>query len=194
MVSVFGTSAADALHVVIGIPYLYSTAFYLIVLAAIFAVWQRSEGTLSIHSINTPRREFFYWATVLATFALGTAAGDLTATTMHLGFFASGVMFAAWIAVPAVGFWWFGLNEIAAFWAAYILTRPLGASFADWGAVKKASGGLALGTGPVSLGLAALIVVCVGYLAATRIDVRRDPLAESDALVEPRQGGAVLLD
>jgi uncharacterized membrane-anchored protein len=104
MVAIFGTSAADALHVALGIPYLISTAFYAIVLAIVFAAWYRSEGTLSIHSIYTKRREAFYWATVLATFALGTAAGDMTATTLHLGFFVSGLMFAGLIAIPAIGY------------------------------------------------------------------------------------------
>ncbi|HEY5316374.1 MAG TPA: hypothetical protein VIJ20_00225, partial [Solirubrobacteraceae bacterium] len=132
MVAVFGTSAADALHVGLGIPYVASTAFYAIVLAAIFTAWYRSEGTLSIHSINTPRREKFYWATVLATFALGTAGGDLTATEWHLGFLPSGLMFIALIAVPAIAWRRFGLNSVIAFWFAYIVTRPLGASFADW--------------------------------------------------------------
>jgi uncharacterized membrane-anchored protein len=172
MVAVFGTTAADALHVVLGIPYLISTAFYLIVLGVIFAAWYASEKTLSIHSICSPRREAFYWATVLATFALGTAAGDMTATTTHLGYLASGVMFAVLIAVPAIAYWRLGLNSIVAFWLAYILTHPLGASFADWEAVTARHGGLGLGTGPVSVTLAIMIVGFVGYLAVTRIDVR----------------------
>jgi uncharacterized membrane-anchored protein len=175
MVSVFGTSAADALHVGFGIPYVISTAFYAIVLAVIFVAWYRSEGTLSIHSIYTPRRETFYWATVLATFALGTAAGDMTATSLHLGYLASGFLFAGLIAIPALAWWRLGLNEILAFWIAYILTRPLGASFADWMAVPPSKGGLGLGTGAVSLGLALAIVGFVGYLARTRVDVRGDP-------------------
>jgi uncharacterized membrane-anchored protein len=183
MVSVFGTSAADALHVVLGIPYLISTAFYLVVLVVIFAAWYASEKTLSIHSIYTPRREAFYWATVLATFALGTAAGDMTATTLNLGYFSSGVMFAVLIAIPAVAHWRFGLNSILAFWLAYILTRPLGASFADWGAVAHNRGGLGLGTGAVSLGLLAVIVGLVGYLAVSRRDVQNEhaPSAHADA-------------
>jgi uncharacterized membrane-anchored protein len=172
MVSVFGTSAADALHVVLDIPYLISTTFYLVVLAVIFAAWYASEKTLSIHSVYTPRREAFYWATVLATFALGTAAGDMTATTLNLGYFPSGVMFAGLIALPAIAHWRFGLNPILAFWLAYILTRPLGASFADWGAVAQSRGGLGLGTGAVSLSLLAVIVCLVGYLAVSRRDVR----------------------
>jgi uncharacterized membrane-anchored protein len=165
MVSVFGTMAADVLHIGLGIPYVVSTIFYIIVLAVVFTSWYRSEKTLSIHSIYTRRRELFYWAAVLATFALGTAAGDLTATTMHLGYFASGVLFAVLIAIPAVAHWRFGLNPILAFWWAYIMTRPLGASFADWLAVPPARGGLNLGAGTVSLVLAVVVVALVGYLA-----------------------------
>jgi len=176
-VAVFGTSAADALHVVLGIPYLISTSFYLVVLAAVLTAWYLSERTLSIHSIYTPRRETFYWATVLATFALGTAAGDMTAMTMHLGFLASGVMFTVWIAVPAVAYLRFGVNEVLTFWFAYILTRPLGASFADWLAVSHHNGGLDLGTGPVAVTLTILIVAFVRYLSITRVDVPGERLA-----------------
>jgi uncharacterized membrane-anchored protein len=176
MVSVFGTMCADVLHVGFGIPYAVSTAFFAVVLAAIFVVWYRTEGTLSIHSIHTPRRELFYWLTVVTTFALGTATGDLTATTLKLGYFSSGVMFAIVFAVPAVAYK-FGLNGILAFWFAYIVTRPFGASFADWMGVTKVRGGLDWGTGPVSLVLTALIVVLVGVLAVTRMDVERDPAA-----------------
>jgi uncharacterized membrane-anchored protein len=167
MVSVFGTMAADVLHVGLGIPYLVSTTFFVITLAGILLAWYASERTLSIHSVRTRRREAFYWATVMATFALGTAAGDMTATTMHLGYFSSGVMFAVLIAVPAIGHRWTGLNAIFAFWFAYIVTRPLGASFADWMGVSHKHGGLGLGTGPVSLVLAVVIVALVGYLTVT---------------------------
>jgi uncharacterized membrane-anchored protein len=166
MVGVFGTMAADVLHVGLGVPYIASTAFYLVVLAVIFGVWYAAERTLSIHSIRTRRREFFYWATVLATFALGTAAGDLTATTMHLGYLDSGVLFAVVIAVPAVA-WRLGLNPILTFWAAYIVTRPLGASFADWVAVTHERGGLNAGYGPVTVVMIAAIAVLVGYLWTT---------------------------
>ena len=132
MVAIFGTMAADVLHVGLGIPYIVSTTFFAAALIVIFSVWYISEKTLSIHSIYTRRRELFYWATVVTTFALGTAVGDLTATTLHLGYFFSGVMFAVLIALPALAYWLLGLNEIFAFWLAYVLTRPLGASFADW--------------------------------------------------------------
>lgn len=166
MVSVFGTMAADVTHVVLGVPYLISSIAFAIVLAAIFVVWFRVEGTLSIHSISTPRRELFYWATVVATFALGTAVGDLTATTLHLGYLASGLLFALIFAVPAFAWWRFRLDPIFAFWFAYIVTRPLGASFADWMGVTPERGGLDWGTGPVSLVLALLIAVLVGYMSA----------------------------
>jgi uncharacterized membrane-anchored protein len=166
MVSVFGTMAADVVHVIAGVPYAVSTAAFAVILTAVLIGWYRSEGTLSIHSIRTRRREQFYWATVLTTFALGTAVGDLTASSMHLGYFSSGVMFAALMAVPAVAGLALGLNAVATFWAAYVLTRPLGASFADWMGVTTRRGGLGWGTGPVSLALTVLIVVLVAYLAA----------------------------
>ncbi|MBC3795957.1 hypothetical protein [Acetobacterium tundrae] len=174
MVSIFGTMAADVLHVGFGIPYLVSTMFFVIALTIIFITWYVSEKTLSIHSIFTRRRELFYWATVLTTFALGTAAGDMTATTMNLGYFFSGVIFASLIAIPAIGYWKFGLNEIFAFWFAYILTRPLGASFADWMGVPVSRGGLGIGTGVVSLGLTIIIFCLVGYMALTRKDIKEN--------------------
>jgi uncharacterized membrane-anchored protein len=165
MVSVFGTMAADVLHVGLGVSYWISTTVFGVSLLMILLVWFWSERTLSIHSIRTKRREVFYWATVLTTFALGTAAGDMTASSLGLGYFVSGLMFAAVIAVPAIAFWKFGLPEIPAFWFAYIVTRPLGASFADWMGVSHERGGLDWGTGPVSLVLAILICVFVAYSA-----------------------------
>lgn len=164
-VSIFGTMAADVLHVGLGIAYVISTIFFSASLAVIFAGWYRSEGTLSIHSITTRRREAFYWAAVLATFALGTAAGDMAATSLGLGYLGAGVLFAGVILVPALAYWRFGLPEIPAFWFAYIMTRPLGASFADWMGVSHARSGLDWGTGPVSLGLAALIFGFVWIIA-----------------------------
>lgn len=171
MVSVFGTMAADVLHVGLGVPYVVSTTFFAVSLALILWLWHRVEGTLAIHSIHSRRRELFYWATVLATFALGTAAGDMTATSLGLGYLDSGVMFTGVFALPALAYWRLGLPEVPAFWFAYIVTRPLGASFSDWMGVDQARGGLGWGTGPVSLTLAVLIVLCVGYLALSRRDV-----------------------
>jgi uncharacterized membrane-anchored protein len=173
MVSVFGTMAADLVHVVLGVPYLTSSIFFAIVLGIIFVAWYRFEKTLSIHSIYTKRREVFYWATVLTTFALGTAAGDMTAIVLHLGYFVSGIVFAVLIVIPAIGFYKFKMNEIFAFWFAYIITRPLGASFADWMGVSIARGGLGWGTGPVSLALLILIIGCVGYLTLTHTEEER---------------------
>jgi uncharacterized membrane-anchored protein len=174
MVAVFGTMAADVLHIQLGIPYLVSTIFFAVVLAVVFAVWYSTEHTLSIHTINTMRREVFYWLTVLATFALGTAAGDMTATTFHLGYFVSGVFFTILIAVPAVAHRWCGLNAIFAFWFAYIVTRPLGASYADWLGVSHARGGLNWGSGSVSVGMTVLILAAVALLARTRRDAPDD--------------------
>ena len=110
----------------------------------IFWLWQRSEGTLSIHSITTQRREAFYWATVFATFALGTALGDFTATSLNLGYLGSGILFGVLILLPALAWWQLGRNGIAAFWMSYVLTRPLGASFADYISKPLALGGAQL--------------------------------------------------
>ena len=174
MVAIFGTMAADVLHVGFGVPYIVSTTLFTVALAVIFVAWYVSEKTLSIHSIYTRRRELFYWATVMATFALGTAVGDMTATTLGLGYFSSGILFAVLIAIPALGYWLFGLNEILAFWFAYIVTRPLGASFADWLGKPKSGGGFGLGTGKISLILAILIVALVGYLTVTHKDAKNE--------------------
>jgi uncharacterized membrane-anchored protein len=181
MVSVFGTMAADVVHVVAGIPYAVSTIAFAVILTAILTSWYVSEGTLSIHSIHTRRREGFYWATVLATFALGTAVGDLTAGSLHLGYFSSGLVFAVMIAVPAVGGLWLGLNAVTAFWAAYVLTRPLGASFADWMGSSVHHGGLGWGTGPVSLLLVVIIAGLVGRLADAQRSARREEAAGTAA-------------
>jgi uncharacterized membrane-anchored protein len=162
--------AADGLHLIIGLPYWQTTALYGACLVGIFAAWYVSEGTLSIHSITTWRREVFYWGAVMATFALGTALGDLTAFTMRIGFFSSGVLFLVAIAIPLVA-WRFGVNAVLAFWCAYTITRPLGASLADWLGVTHALGGLGWGRGPVAVLLSVPILVAVGYLAVTRADM-----------------------
>lgn len=173
MVAIFGTMAADVLHVVLGIPYVVSTAFFILALVIIFVAWYASERTLSIHSITTTRRELFYWATVMATFALGTAVGDLTAATLGLGYFSSGVLFAVLFALPALAYWLFRLNAIFAFWFAYVMTRPLGASFADWFG-KPILGGLGLGDTWVSLVLTIFIIIFVGYVSITHADMKSE--------------------
>jgi uncharacterized membrane-anchored protein len=186
MVSVFGTMAADGLHIKLGVPYDVSTPFFAVVLAVIFVVWYATEKTLSIHSIYTWRREAFYWATVMATFALGTALGDMTATTFGLGYLASGVLFAVVIAIPAVAHWRLGMNSILAFWFAYVVTRPLGASFADWLGVSHSLGGVGLGRGVVSLSSTIVIIGFVAYLAITRKDVDDSVVSRSPARASAR--------
>ena len=186
MVAVFGTMAADGMHIELGVPYTVSTAFFAVCLAAVFAAWYAVEGTLSIHSIYTPRRELFYWATVIATFALGTALGDLTATTLGLGYLASGIMFTVFILIPAVAYWKLRMNSIFAFWFAYVLTRPLGASYADWLGVGPSHGGVGLGRGIVALILSVVIVGFVAYLAVTKKDVDTDEVGQTPRAVRSR--------
>lgn len=169
MISVVGTMIADVLRVGLGLSYATTTAVFAIAVAASLTAWYRSEGTLSIHSITTRRRQVFYWSTVTATFALGTAAGDLVADSLRLGFWPAGVLFTGLIAVPAVAYRLMRLNGIVAFWWAYVLTRPLGASFADWVGVPHARDGLAVGPGPVAL---VLIVVIACLVAVEQRQVR----------------------
>ena len=174
-VAVFGTGVADILHI-LGVPYTVTTPFYALVLAVVLGWWYAAERTLSIHTITTRRRELFYWATVLATFALGTAAGDLTAASLHLGFLVSGLLFGAAILVPLVA-WRLGLDPVLAFWTAYVLTRPLGASFADWIGKPAAMTGLGYGDGTVTAVALTAFVVLVGWVAVSGhgVQVRRAP-------------------
>ncbi|MBN9238540.1 MAG: hypothetical protein BGO97_02550 [Micrococcales bacterium 70-64] len=159
MVAVFGTMVADVTHLALDVPYAVSTTVFAVVLGVVFVVWWRVERTVSIHDVTSRRREIFYWSAVLVTFALGTAFGDLTAVTLGLGYLASGLIFAVLFALPLV-LTSLRVAEITTFWIAYALTRPLGASFADWIAVDGARGGLAAGTGVVSVvGLAIIAVV-----------------------------------
>jgi uncharacterized membrane-anchored protein len=170
MVSIFGTQIADVIHVVLGVPYSFSTLFFLIALILTLAVWNFKEKTLSIHSIYTPRREAFYWATIVITFALGTAAGDMTAFTLNLGYFESGLLFAVIFSIPIIAYFMFDLNEIASFWIAYIMTRPLGASFADWADKPTKFGGLGFGSFTVSVVLTAAILMVIIFLIVYKID------------------------
>jgi uncharacterized membrane-anchored protein len=171
MVGVFGTMAADVLHVGFGVPYVASVILFAATLAIIFLVWHRVEGGLSIHSVTTSRREIFYWLTVVTTFALGTAAGDLTSISLNLGYLASAVLFAVIIAIPTIGFFRFRMNGVLAFWFAYVVTRPLGASVADWLGKPTSAGGVGVGSGLVALVLTLAIAALVGYLTVSRKDV-----------------------
>jgi uncharacterized membrane-anchored protein len=161
MVSVFGTMAADIVHIGLGVPYEVSTAVFAVGLIAIFAIWWRTEGSISLASVTTARREVFYWLTVLATFALGTAAGDMTARNLNWGYLGSGLVFAAAFAVPAICYRASSGSSVLLFWLAYIITRPLGASFADWIGAEPSKGGLGFGFGNIAAVLTVAIVVAV---------------------------------
>jgi uncharacterized membrane-anchored protein len=151
-VAVFGTMAADFINKAFGLSFYQSTLMFLGLQTVVFITWYATEKTLNIHSIYTHRREVFYWLTVLFTFALGTAAGDFTANTLRLGTLASTFIFLVIILVPVIGFKWLKFNEVFAFWFAYTITRPLGASLADWlGTPAPYGDGLQLGTRIVSL-------------------------------------------
>ncbi|WP_420594545.1 hypothetical protein [Deinococcus sp.] len=165
MVSVSGTIIADVVAFVIGVPLWLSSLGFLGLLALTLTVWRWREGTLSIHHIDTPRRAAFYWITVLVTFTLGTAVGDYLAVIVNLGWVPTGLVFAGLILLPALLRARFGLAEVAAFWWAYTMTRPLGASFADWFVQPPIRGGLDINSGFVTLVLAVCIVACVGWLA-----------------------------
>jgi uncharacterized membrane-anchored protein len=171
-IATFGTGISDTLHLVVGIPYAGTTILWAVVLALVFWGWYRSEGTLSIHTITTRRRESYYWATVFATFALGTALGDFTATALGLGYLASGIMFGMIILIPAVAWARFGLGSVAAFWFAYVVTRPLGASFADYFSKPHSISGAGFGDGRTAAAAALITAVLVVYLAVTRHDIQ----------------------
>jgi uncharacterized membrane-anchored protein len=172
-IAIFGTGVADFLHLDVKIPYAGTTLLWAVVLAAIFWVWQHREGSLSIHTVITQRREAYYWSVVFATFALGTALGDFTASALGLGYLASSVLFAVLILLPALAWWRMGLNEIAAFWMAYVVTRPLGASIADYISKPRYLSGIGFGDGPTALVFTIAVVVFVSYLAVARPDIQK---------------------
>ena len=172
LISVVGTLITDNLTDVLGVPLPVSTAVFTVLLAATFALWYRSERTLSIHSVVTRRREAFYWAAILFTFALGTAAGDLVGEQFALGYLNSLLLFAGVIALIAAAFWLFRIDAVLAFWLAYIMTRPLGASLGDLLSQTRDNGGLGLGTTGTSLVFLSAILALVVYLTATKRDVQ----------------------
>ncbi|WP_426505636.1 hypothetical protein ACPPVO_47930 [Dactylosporangium sp. McL0621] len=177
LVSIFGTQLTDFFTDTLGVSLYLSTAVFSVTLAVVFAVWYRQEGTLAIASINTPRREGFYWAAILTTFALGTAAGDLATEALDLGFrngtfIFGGLILATWIALRA------GAGQVLTFWIAYVLTRPLGASLGDLLTQDKDLGGLALGASVTSALFLAAIVVLV---AREQVLVSRHGVAEKGA-------------
>lgn len=185
LISVVGTLITDYLVDEVGVPLWVTTIVFAIALGITFAVWYRVERTLSIHSITSTRREAFYWLAILFTFALGTAAGDLLAEGLALGYLASALLFAGAIAVVAAAHRWFRLGAVLSFWIAYILTRPLGASIGDLLSQSKADGGLGLGTTTTSVIFLAAIAITVAFLTVTQRDVetvQADDLDELDEL------------
>ncbi|WP_084345314.1 hypothetical protein [Rhodococcus sp. 1163] len=171
LISVAGTLITDNLTDKFGVPLATSTGFFTAGLILTFATWYISEGTLSIHSIRTRRREGFYWLAILFTFALGTAAGDLVAEQIELGYLTSALIFAAIIALVTAAYYGLRLNAVLAFWIAYIVTRPLGASIGDYLTQDKTAGGLGLGSTIVTTVFVIAIVGSVAYLSITKADV-----------------------
>jgi uncharacterized membrane-anchored protein len=171
LISIVGTQITDNLTDLHGVALETTTTLFAIALTVTFLVWWLSERTLSIHTIFTTRRESFYWLAVLFTFALGTAAGDLLSERLSLGYALAVGIFATAIAVVAVAHYRFALNAVAAFWAAYILTRPLGASIGDYLSQPRSAGGLGLGTTVTTFLFLGTILVVVAFLTLTRRDV-----------------------
>ncbi|MEY2474372.1 MAG: hypothetical protein QOK28_3701 [Actinomycetota bacterium] len=171
LISIAGTLMTDNLVDGHGVSLTVTTTGFALCLIATFLGWWFSERSLSIHTIVTTRREAWYWATILFTFALGTSAGDLLSEKINIGYWKSGLLFAAMIAVVAVARVAFKAGEVLTFWAAYILTRPLGASLGDYLLQKPKDGGLGLGTGLTTFTFLAIIIALVTYLTLTRADL-----------------------
>jgi uncharacterized membrane-anchored protein len=170
LISIVGTLITDNLTDNLAVPLETTTIVFSVALAATFGGWWAKERTLSIHSIITGRREAFYWLAILFTFALGTAGGDLVAERAGLGFFVSALGFAGMIVAITFAHLRLRLDAVLAFWIAYILTRPLGASLGDWLSQPRADGGLALGTTGTSVLFLTTILAIVSYLTVTRKD------------------------
>ena len=165
-VAIFGTMSADYLNKNLGMSLWESTLLLLFLQGVIFYAWWRTEGTLDVHSITTTRREIFYWLTVYLTFSLGTAAGDFVSGTLGFGTLDSTLIFLGVILVPLIGWKYLHLNSVFAFWFAYTITRPLGASFGDYLAVPAPYGdGLQIGTGPISLYSGIVLLAVIGLVA-----------------------------
>ncbi len=170
LMSVFGTLVTDNMVDNFKISLWTSTAVFFTLMLATFAAWFTSEKTLSIHSITTTKREAFYWLTIFFTFALGTAAGDLVAEKLSLGYWKSAIMFATIIVLMFAAHKKLGMNAVLAFWIAYIITRPLGASIGDYLSQDRAIGGLELGTTITSAIFLSVILVVVTFVSLTKKD------------------------
>lgn len=174
LLSVFGTLITDNMTDNFNISLVTSTIIFSIALAATFGAWYKSEGTLSIHSIRTTKREAFYWLAILFTFALGTASGDLVAEKLNVGYTLSVVIFGGIIAAITFAHYRLKMNAILSFWTAYILTRPLGASLGDLLSQSKSDGGIGLGTVVTSVIFLVTILGLVIYLTSTKRDAAND--------------------
>lgn len=163
-VSIVGTLMTDYLTDEYNVSLVISTSIFSILLAIIFSFWHIEEGTLSIHTINTRKRELFYWLAILMTFALGTAAGDLLAESVDLGYLFSGAIFGSLIIAVTLAYYLLKINAVLAFWLAYILTRPFGASFGDYLSQSHERGGLGFGATNTSIVFLVIIFGLVGYL------------------------------
>lgn len=190
LISVFGTLITDKLTDDLGVALELTTVVFAVGLAVVFIVWHANEKTLSIHTIFTVRREAFYWLAILFTFALGTAAGDLIAERFGLGYLNSLFLFASLIGIVAVAHFGLKLNAVVAFWIAYILTRPLGASIGDYLSQPREDGGLGLGTDQTSLVFLVAIVALVIYLTITKRDAT--PAADGHERGEVTAGKDIL--
>jgi uncharacterized membrane-anchored protein len=180
VISVFGTLITDNMTDRYNVPLTTSTPIFAVVLAIVFAIWWSVERTLSIHTIFTTRRESFYWLTILFTFAMGTAAGDLVAEKFSLGYGPSIFIWGGAIAAITFAHYVLKLNAVLAFWLAYILTRPLGASIGDWMSQKSHKyGGLGLGTTGTSYIFLGAILALVAYLSITKRD-QTPPVVEPE--------------
>ena len=193
VISIVGTLITDYLTDERGISLWVSTGIFTAALITTFATWFAREKTLSIHTIVTSEREAFYWLTILFTFALGTAAGDLLAETVNLGYFVSAVLFAAAIGAVTAAWYFFDLNPVLAFWLGYILTRPLGASMGDLLSQPREDGGLGLGTTGTSFIFLGTILVLVIFLTITKRD-QADPVLVADLPVHNHVDAATVLD
>jgi uncharacterized membrane-anchored protein len=179
-ISVVGTLITDNLTDNFGVSLITTTIIFAVALAATFVIWYRRERTLSIHSILTTRREAFYWLAILFTFALGTAAGDLIAEKLNVGYLLSALLFAGLIAAVIIAYYFFELNAVTAFWIAYILTRPLGASIGDYLSQDPKDGGLGLGATTTSIIFLAAILVLVIFLTLTKKDEIKEDAPKND--------------
>ncbi len=200
LISVVGTQITDNLVDNLGVSLVTTTVVFSVALAVTFAAWYASERTLSIHSIVTVRREAFYWLAILFTFALGTAAGDLTAERLNVGYWRSALLFAAMIAAVTIAHYAVkgrlavehrrqSSNAVLAFWIAYVLTRPLGASIGDYLSQPRRDGGLGLGTTATSVLFLATILIVVAFLGITRVDATEAaaPVPEPEPVEEEEQ-------